>query len=187
MKRFAVCSQCHQMGLHFTRKKGTREGQVLSFCCDCRRVRAREQYRENSLDPVFRQERAARRREQRVGINWNQHLRARDPERYYVGGLLAGSRARAKRHGWLHTLTRDWITSRLRNGCPVTGLPFHLTGPTTATRNPRSPSIDRIDPAKGYLQENCRIVMTWYNVAKNDYDDETVFELMTAAVQQRTR
>ena len=34
--------------------------------------------------------------------------------------------------------------------------------------SPRGPSIDRIDPRKGYTPDNCRVVASWVNTSKNN-------------------
>jgi hypothetical protein len=47
-----------------------------------------------------------------------------------------------------------------------------------------SPSIDKIDPAKGYTIDNCQVVSWWYNVTKQRFTDKEVLELCKAVVNQ---
>ena len=77
-------------------------------------------------------------------------------------------------------ITPEWIFQKLEGGaCEVTGLPFTYS---LQARNPWSPSIDRIDPSKGYTLENTRVVVWIYNTAKNVFSDEDVLLMCQAVV-----
>lgn len=74
------------------------------------------------------------------------------------------------------TMTLEHVVSGIEAGfCPVTGIKFDLTDEhqkmSGRYRNPYSPSVDRIDPRLGYTNENTRIVITQYNIMKNDLAD----------------
>jgi len=71
------------------------------------------------------------------------------------------------------------LYKQLQQPCPKTGITFVLNnkGQNIGNRNPYSPSIDKIDPTKGYTKDNCRIVCWWYNVTKQRYSDEEVLNL----------
>ena len=65
--------------------------------------------------------------------------------------------------------------------CALTGLPFFETQVGTGrARKPYAPSLDRIDPEKPYVRDNCRLVRVCVNFALNTFGDE-VFEEMTEA------
>jgi len=66
--------------------------------------------------------------------------------------------------------------------CPRTGFKFDLNPHTSHHRNPFSPSIDRIDGAKGYAKGNIQIVCSWYNIAKNEYSDAQLLTFCQAVV-----
>lgn len=85
--------------------------------------------------------------------------------------------------------------------CGVLGIPFNLRHRGIARRYPFMPAIDRIDPNKGYIKGNCRVVTNVVNLAKeawggklfeyifNNYTDiilkncdkDTINELITNA------
>lgn len=71
------------------------------------------------------------------------------------------------------------IYKQLKQPCPKTGHQFVLNekGQNIGNRNPYSPSLDKIDPTKGYTKDNCRVVCWWYNVTKQRYSDEEVLNL----------
>ncbi len=79
-------------------------------------------------------------------------------------------------------LSPEWILEKLSKGvCEVTGLPFTYS---LESRNPWSPSLDRIDPTKGYTLENTRVVVWIYNAAKNVFSDEDVLLMSQALVNK---
>lgn len=88
--------------------------------------------------------------------------------------LLYAAKHRAEKRNLSFDLTLQWIIDRLKEPCPMTGVDFDLIvkGNNYLTRSPYSPSIDRIDPAKGYTTNNCRLVCWWYNVSKQQFTDE---------------
>lgn len=61
--------------------------------------------------------------------------------------------------------------------CPLTGLPMTLAyGP----RSPFLPSLDRIEPEKGYVKGNVRFLCFAANVGRNQFGDETYIEICKA-------
>lgn len=80
-------------------------------------------------------------------------------------------------------LTLDWILN-MGTVCPKTGLVFTYkeNGNNYGNRAPTTPSVDKIDPSKGYTIDNCQIVCWWYNVAKHQFTNEVVLELCQRVV-----
>jgi len=84
----------------------------------------------------------------------------------------------------------DWHQNKLRTDaayretgiCPRTGFKFDLSPHTEHHRNPFSPSIDRVDGAKGYIKGNIQIVCSWYNIAKNEYSDAQMLKFCQAVI-----
>jgi hypothetical protein len=91
------------------------------------------------------------------------------------GNLLGAARARARKNGLAFSLDREWIDGIWKGVCSVSGLAFEMG---SVGGGFYSPSIDRIDPALGYVPENCRIVLLAYNRAKLDRPDSEVLELI---------
>jgi hypothetical protein len=97
--------------------------------------------------------------------------------------LLCGARDRAKTKGIEFTLTKEWALATYTGRCAVTGYPFELRpfrGKTGARS--LSPSIDRIDPDKGYTPDNCRFVLWAVNAFKFTSSDVEMVELAQAIV-----
>ena len=89
----------------------------------------------------------------------------------WVRNLTGNARYRARQKGLEFTITSDWVRERLERGvCEVTGEPF-IYGRGMA-RGPNSPSLDRIDPSKGYTPDNTRVVIWAYNAAKQDFTEQ---------------
>lgn len=68
--------------------------------------------------------------------------------------------------------------------CPFTLLPFDI-GPKNGSSYPQSPSVDRIDPFKGYIRGNVRIISKQANTAKSNIVDPAVFERIAADLRLR--
>lgn len=80
-----------------------------------------------------------------------------------VGTLWKNTRARAKKAGIEHTLTKEDIV--IPEFCPVLGIKLH-----TEDRKAKyaAPSIDRIDNNKGYTPDNIVVVSVRANLLKRD-------------------
>lgn len=79
--------------------------------------------------------------------------------------LLRNSRSRAKRNGVKHTLTLADI--HVPERCPVLGLRLK---PSKGRAGPASPSLDRINPRKGYVPGNILVVSWRVNELKKNAD-----------------
>lgn len=81
-----------------------------------------------------------------------------------------------------HEITPKWIQEKINHGfCEVTGIKLELI---EKSRHPWMPSIDKIDPEKGYTIENSRIVVWIYNAAKNIFTDNDVMMMANALVNK---
>lgn len=104
----------------------------------------------------------------------------------HVCKLLSSAKARSLKKGLECSIDNDWVREKLTPMiCSVTKLPlsFNKYKEQTYRVNPYSPSLDRIDPTKGYTKENTRIVCWIYNVAKSDFSDEDLLILAKAVVE----
>lgn len=97
--------------------------------------------------------------------------------------MFKGARTRAREKGLDFTISKEWIVEKLKSGkCSATGIPFDFT----SSRGPFVPSIDRINPKKGYTKRNSRIVSLIYNAAKREFKDADV-QLMAKALMRRVQ
>jgi len=85
--------------------------------------------------------------------------------------MIRAAKHRAKKN-WLSFDLDDYrmeIRQRLSTGvCEMTGLPFCADGP----RNWDSPSIDRINPEKGYVYGNIRLIVWALNSAFGHWGED---------------
>lgn len=95
--------------------------------------------------------------------------------------LLTWVRTRAAKTGKEFDLDVEWIAERMGAGiCEASGIALELQLAKIGRIHPWGPSVDRIDPSKGYTKDNCQIVCWAYNMAKSDWDHETVKRLAIA-------
>lgn len=103
-----------------------------------------------------------------------------------VDRLVRMAKKRADEKGLSCALDRDGIVRRMRAGrCEVTGESFDFSMRSERTQHvaPFAPSIDRIDPAKGYTMDNVQIVAWAYNAAKSTGTHADVLRLARAVVR----
>ena len=89
--------------------------------------------------------------------------RRRNPRK----AIISSSRNRARKCGYAFDLTVEDIV--IPDRCPILGIPLRLkawAGETGGTDN--SPSLDRIDPSKGYVRGNIRVVSNRANTLRNN-------------------
>lgn len=92
--------------------------------------------------------------------------RLKHPDRVRLQLLVNNAKIRATKHGVPFSLTVADIS--IPECCPVFGVTF--SRPTGRARGPGdySPSLDRIDPALGYVAGNIRVISYRANRISND-------------------
>ena len=98
--------------------------------------------------------------------------------------LLNYAKDRARRGGLPFDLDRAWLGPKLIRGvCEVSGLVLQRVSPGQYRTHPYAPSIDRIEPALGYVQSNCRLVCFAVNRARSDFGDAVLLEIASGIVK----
>ncbi len=100
---------------------------------------------------------------------------AENPERF----LLKSAKSRAKKRGVELTITVHDIS--IPQSCPIRGVTLKRG---TQGNCPDAPSLDRIDPNKGYIPGNVWVISNRANVIKNDGTPEE-HEQIAAAVRKK--
>lgn len=106
-------------------------------------------------------------------------LRAWDKAYYYssaghIKAMLGEAKKRALKKELEFNIIRTDIV--IPEYCPILGIPL-LRGSKVVNAN--SPSLDRIDPSKGYVKGNIQVISNRANTIKNDATPE---ELMKVAL-----
>jgi len=120
-----------------------------------------------------------------VSQKWFKNLRLSNPKQFRMQRLLVYARQRAKEKKWDFNLDKAWCEEEINKGCAATGLPFDLSVEGTYVKmNSYAPSIDRMDKNRGYIKDNCRMVIWAYNRTKAEFDDVTVYEILKVFVEK---
>jgi hypothetical protein len=105
--------------------------------------------------------------------------------------LLAAAKYRSNKNKIPFGLDMEWIYKRI-DTCEVTGITLDIRSGVVKTekqnysnRSPLSPSIDKIDPDKGYLKDNCRVVCWWYNLSKSIWSDSLVSGIINQWIENK--
>ena len=87
------------------------------------------------------------------------------------------------------TIDVDWIEQKIKQGvCELSGLPFDLSPSDNFSRNPNSPSLDRIDNSnRDYSPENTRVILTSLNGAINEYGLEHFLKTAIAVLNNQRK
>lgn len=117
------------------------------------------------------------------------HLKARGAKRRLekrAKCLIAAARVRSRNKGHAFGLDdfSEEIQSRIDNGkCELSGVIFDLS----PGRKPNSPSLDRINPALGYLPSNVRVICHALNAALGDWGEEALLPIMAGWLARHQR
>lgn len=133
---------------------------------------------------------------ERVKANWDRwkarngdHLKARAVQRRLekrAEVLVANARLRARKKGLDFDLdAADHLAElrrRIASGhCELTGTRLDLSPGRTFA----SPSLDRREPAKGYVIENVRVVCHGFNAAMGDWGEDVLLQLVAGYLAKR--
>lgn len=161
-----------------------KEGRLKrSKCKDCVKEYRRNHQRSDSEV----EKRRLRYIENRKDRSFISQSKSRSEKFYYsltgrAKTLLSSARRRAAVGEF--DLDEDWFIEKLKNGvCEITGIPFDFNKPVGTSKNPYSPSIDRIDPTKGYCKMNCRLVLWQVNLALGEMLDKDVLHILEKMVE----
>ena len=102
--------------------------------------------------------------------------RRADPKRY-LSVAVPALKSRAKKLGVEFNLTADDIL--MPEVCPITSLPFVFG----RGMHKQSPSFDRVDPKRGYVKGNVRVISRQANAMKQDCVDPVAFERLAAYIR----
>ncbi len=106
---------------------------------------------------------------------WRQYTRDN-----YEKRLLASIKSKCKSHNIPFDLELSDIV--IPTHCPKTGIPLVVHKERGKFYD--TPSVDRIDPKKGYTKDNIQIVSLWYNIAKLSWEEELFIEMCRKVVQK---
>jgi hypothetical protein len=87
--------------------------------------------------------------------------------------LVTAAKTRAKTNNLPFDLTVEWAEEQLKKGCPVFNRPFER-GMGSGWRHDWSATIDKFEPALGYVMSNCAVISWLANRIKTDANADQV-------------
>ncbi len=107
--------------------------------------------------------------------NWRRY---KNSKKGIINCLLNNAKDRAKKNNLNFDLDYEWLESKIDNGkCELSNIIFEYDSRGLYKSNPYSPSIDKIDPKKGYEKSNCRVVCFCVNMSMSDWGQEVLFNM----------
>ena len=125
-----------------------------------RREAGRKRYHENKEKLKKYQKEYLARPETRQLVNERACKYYQNKPEYY---MLARAKRRAKQLNLAFDLTLEDIY--IPKVCPIFQIPLSLSN---GVQSPNSPSLDKIDPLKGYIKGNVRVISNAANFRKSD-------------------
>lgn len=129
---------------------------------------------------VWRQNNLAQ--QQQYTRDCNQATRETTPWRT----IIRGAKGRALQKGLPFDLTDEWAAARWSGKCELTGITFIVGGKWGAMRS-FWPTIDKIEPSRGYIQDNCRFVLWAVNTFKGQDSDAVIYQIAEALLAFRSQ
>jgi hypothetical protein len=133
-------------------------------------------WRENNKDHLSKYREENREQIRKKSKEWID--KQGDDIKKYAYKSVQRSKTFAKKNGLEFDITLEWMDSKIRGVCELSGIKFDMS----VKRGPNSPSIDRIDPKGPYTMENCRMVIWFLNRAKSNYDEKYVMDIYRRVV-----
>jgi hypothetical protein len=97
--------------------------------------------------------------------------------------LLRHAKKRSEKKGLPCDIDMEWINEKLQNQvCELSGIKFDFTNNDISHFNPYCPSIDRINPQKGYTKDNCRMVLVAVNFGLGEWGFEDYIKIAKAVI-----
>ena len=111
------------------------------------------------------------------------NYRKANPVTTKTAAMMRDARRRAKDKKLPLDIDLDYVRSIVTNICPIFGTPLDWSCGRSDIPSPvaNSPSLDRIDPSKGYIKNNVWIISHRANQIKSDASHEEL-KLVTKAV-----
>lgn len=103
---------------------------------------------------------------------WTREWRARNPKNV----MVAAAKSRAKKANLDFNLTVETCPD-IPKVCPILGIELIPKRVGTKGSTGQSPTLDRIDNTKGYVDGNCRVISYSANVRKGDMTPEQIERL----------
>lgn len=106
--------------------------------------------------------------------------------------LFRSAKKAAKNKNLEFDLTHQWIWDKIERGvCERSGLSFVLSSMNTGkygagSQHPFGPSLDKSDRTKGYTQDNVKVVVWLYNIAKHTNSHDDLMKLARALVERES-
>ena len=138
-----------------------------------------------NCDGAARQRKSYAKNPERNRANWLRYSRS---DYGIVSMLLNNAKDRARKSGVSFDLSREFIEKKLEAGaCELSGIQFVRMPQRQHRAHPFAPSLDKIDPTKGYVDGNVRMLCFAVNQARSDFGDEVLLTVAAALVKHLTR
>jgi hypothetical protein len=175
------CTKCHQTKqiTEFYRERRSAD----CYRTDCKTCsEARRRARLGQLSRAEKKRRTKERREKHAQTE-RAYSKARR-ERYRANELIRLARVRAKKKNLPFNLDEyaAQLTERVnRNVCEMTGIALQRKLP----KEFNTPSLDRVDPSRGYVYDNVRVICYALNCALGTWGEDRLLEMVATLNERR--
>jgi len=156
----------------------SQEAELLRTCSDCGSVKRVSEFSLTGWKKTYRSLCKTCRNETARAL----HQMRKGSTATRASKLVAAAKSRAALKGLPFNLTVQWVQEALDYGvCEATGIAFDLM----ANRGWNTPSLDQIEPGKGYTTENTRVILFGLNAACGNWGESRVIQMAQAIMKRR--
>ena len=98
-----------------------------------------------------------------------------NPKEHWLIRAVGRARKRSTEQNLNFDITKEYLESILTEKCPIFNTEFVFNG-NKVSKN-ESPSLDKIDPKKGYVKGNVAIISMKANVIKQNASSEDIYKV----------
>lgn len=99
----------------------------------------------------------------------------------WASGKITQLKKKCKDKGLTFDISREWLMNKFAaNKCEWSGIEFNLENMDLL------PSVDRLDPTKGYTEDNCRVILHCLNAFKGQMPTEECEKIMAIVMEAKS-
>ena len=191
-----ICKDEKELNKEFFNKDSTDSYGFQKSCKGCQKKRSAE-YRKKNKEYFDRKNKEHynkednKKRYEKYKDNFLKRKAVHDTSlRGKMYNLLEAARTRAKNKKLDIDIDLEFLLDlyeKQEGKCALTNIKFTFERNPIGVKNllPYNPSIDKINPSKGYTKDNVRLLLVIMNLSLNNFGEECLYEVCKAFISQK--
>ena len=191
-----ICKEEKELTIEYFSKDSSNSLGFQKSCKECQRKKSAEyrnknkEYFKQKNKDNYKKENNKKRYEKYKAVFLKRKAEYDTSLRGKMYNLLEAARSRAKRKNIDLDIDLEFLLDlyEKQNGkCALTNIQFTFERNPEGIKNflPYNPSIDRINPQKGYTRDNVRLLLVIMNLSLNNFGEECLYEVCKAFISKK--